>query len=109
MAQSPQAVAVLALNRFGFGPRLGSIAAIQSDPRGALLAEFDKPRAGELAAGSLETSAQAFRTVANANAERQAKRILAARAQKELEKQRSAGSPMADGGDEEMAAKMAVD
>ena len=109
MAQSPQAIAALALNRFGFGPRLGSIAAIQSDPRGALLAELDRPRAGEIAAGSLQTSAQAFRTVANANAERQAKRILATRAQKEAEKQRPAGSPMADGGDEDMAAKMAAE
>ncbi len=109
MAQTAHAVAALALNRFGLGPRLGSIAAVQSDPRGALLAELDRPRAGEIAAGSLETSAQAFRTVANANAERQAKRILATRAQKEAEKQRPAGSPMADGGDEEMAARMAAE
>src|SRR5215468_9892306 len=109
MGTSSKAVAALALNRFGFGPRLGSIAAIQSDPRGALLAELDRPQAGQVPAGSLETSAQAFRTVANANAERQAKRILAARAQKEAEKQRPAGSPMIEGGEEEMAAKMAAE
>jgi uncharacterized protein (DUF1800 family) len=108
MAASAQAVAALALNRFGFGPRLGSIAAIQSDPRGALLAELDRPRAGQNEAGALATSAQAFRTVANANAERQAKQILAARAQKEAAKQRPEGSPMVEGGDEEMAAKMAA-
>jgi uncharacterized protein (DUF1800 family) len=109
MTASAQAVAALALNRFGLGPRLGSIAAIQSDPRGGLLAELDKPRAGQIEAGALATSAQAFRTVANANAERQAKQILAARAQKEAAKQRPAGSPMADGGDEEMAARMAAE
>src|SRR5215470_15970188 len=110
MAQSPQAVAALALNRFGFGPRLGSIAAIQSDPRGALLAELDTPQAGQVAAGSLQTSAQAFRAVANANAERQAKQILAARAQKEAEKQRPPGTATADsGGDAEMAAKVAAE
>ena len=110
MTASAQARAVLALNRFGLGPRLGSIAAIQSDPRGALLAELDRPRAGEIAPGALPTSAQAFRTVAYANAERQAKRTLAARAQKEAEKQRPAGSPaMAEGDEGDMAAKMAAE
>jgi len=58
------------------------------DPRGALLAELDKPGAGVLASASLPTSAQAFRTVADANAERQARQIVAARAQKEAERQR---------------------
>ena len=82
MGHSAKADAVLALHRFGMGPRLGSIAAIQSDPRGALLAELDKPRAGEVAAASLPTSTQAFRAVADANAERQARRTLAARAHK---------------------------
>jgi uncharacterized protein (DUF1800 family) len=32
--------AALALHRFGFGPRAGAIAAIASDPRGALLASL---------------------------------------------------------------------
>ena len=41
MTLDPKAVAALALHRFGFGPRAGSIAAIASDPRGALLAELD--------------------------------------------------------------------
>ena len=48
MDTSAKAMAALALNRFGLGPRLGSIAAIASDPRGALLAELDRPRAGEI-------------------------------------------------------------
>jgi uncharacterized protein (DUF1800 family) len=41
MGASAKDVAVLALHRFGLGPRLGSIAAIKADPRGALLAELD--------------------------------------------------------------------
>src|SRR5262245_52611271 len=83
MGDSAKAVAALALHRFGMGPRAGSIAAIESDPRGALLAELDSPHAGEVAAPGMPGSALAFRTVADANAERQAKRIVAARSQKE--------------------------
>jgi uncharacterized protein (DUF1800 family) len=79
MGSSANAVAALALHRFGLGPRSGSIAAIASDPRGALLAELARPRAGEVAAPSLPTSARAFRVVADANAERQAKQVAAAR------------------------------
>ena len=41
MALDAKAEAALALFRFGLGPRAGSIAAIASDPRGALLAELD--------------------------------------------------------------------
>jgi uncharacterized protein (DUF1800 family) len=83
MAESTKAVAALALHRFGMGPRTGSIAAIASDPRGALLAELDTPGIGQVAAPGLPGSALAFRTVADANAERQAKRIVAAKTQKE--------------------------
>ena len=98
MAQDPKIVAALALNRFGMGPRPGSIAAIEADPRGALLAELDRPRVTEVAAAELPSSAQAFRTVADANAERQARQIMATRAQKEAERQRIAAAPtMAEG------------
>jgi len=41
MALDPQAQAAIALHRFGFGPREGSIAAIGSDARGALLSDLD--------------------------------------------------------------------
>src|SRR6185295_2820742 len=92
MGHSTKVEAVLALHRFGMGPRPGSIAAIESDPRGALLAELDRPRPSEIAAAALPSSAQAFRTVADANAERQAKRMLAVRAQKEAEKLRVASA-----------------
>jgi uncharacterized protein (DUF1800 family) len=78
---SRQAVAARALNRFGLGPRLGSIPAIASDPRGALLAELDRPQAGALLAPALPSSAQAFRRVADANAERRARSIATAKAE----------------------------
>src|SRR5262245_13556848 len=48
MALDSKAEAALALNRFGLGPRTGSIAAIASDPRGALIAELDQPNAGRV-------------------------------------------------------------
>jgi uncharacterized protein (DUF1800 family) len=86
----PKSVAALALHRFGLGPRAGSIAAIASDPRGALLAEIDKPDVGRVAAGDLKTSAQAARAAFEYRAERRARRIAA---QREAERQRAmAGS-----------------
>ena len=71
MALDPKEAA-LALHRFGFGPRTGSIAAIASDPRGALLAELERPNAGLLANADLPSSAAANRAVFEFNAERAA-------------------------------------
>src|SRR5262249_3438218 len=52
MSADPRYQAALALHRFGLGPRMGtvpgSIAAVASDPRGALLAELDKPSVGQI-------------------------------------------------------------
>ena len=93
MGVSAKHEAALALHRFGLGPRLGSIAAIKADPRGALLAELDRSNAGVIAAGSLPNSARAFRTVADANAERQARQKLALRAQKEAAGTAGASGP----------------
>ena len=76
MAFDPK-TAALALHRFGFGPRRGSIAAIASDPRGALLAELDRPDAGQIATADLLTSGGAARAVFEWNAERLAKDKLA--------------------------------
>src|SRR6202047_4745800 len=59
MALDPQTQAALALHRFGFGPRAEAIAKIASDPRGALLAELDRPGAGALDDPNLLTSAEA--------------------------------------------------
>ena len=71
MARNPQEAA-LALHRFGFGPRAGSIEEIAADPRGALIAEFDRPVAGQIANPDLPTSGAANRAVFEYNAERNA-------------------------------------
>lgn len=44
MARDPEKAA-LALHRFGFGPRAGTIAAIAGDPQGALLSDLERPTA----------------------------------------------------------------
>jgi uncharacterized protein (DUF1800 family) len=85
MARDSKAEAALALHRFGFGPRLGSIAAIASDPRGALLAELDRPGAGRITDADLLASGEAARAAFNFRQERRAQR-LAERAQREAEK-----------------------
>ena len=72
MTSSAKADAVLALNRFGFGPRPGSLAAVGADPRGALIADLDRPLLLS-AAASLPSSAKAYRTVTDANARRAAR------------------------------------
>ena len=71
MALDPKEAA-LALHRFGFGPRSGSIAAIAADPRGALLAELERPNAGQVVSTDLPSSAAANRAVFEFNAERAA-------------------------------------
>jgi uncharacterized protein (DUF1800 family) len=68
--------AALALHRFGFGPRAGTIAAIASDPRGALLAELDKPNAGRVSDAGLMSSGAASRMTSDFIAERAAKQKL---------------------------------
>ena len=64
MSLDAKGAAALALHRFGLGPRAGSIAAIASDPRGALLAELDKPGAGQIVNPDLLTSAAGSRRAA---------------------------------------------
>ena len=71
MACDPREAA-LALHRFGFGPRAGSITAIAPDPRGALLAELEQPKAGQIANADLPSAAAANRAVFEFNAERAA-------------------------------------
>jgi uncharacterized protein (DUF1800 family) len=108
MGVSAEHEAALALHRFGLGPRLGSIAAIKADPRGALLAELDRPGAGAIAGGGLPTSAQAFRTVADANAERRARQKLALRAQKEAAGTGGSSEPPMMAETEQAATEMAA-
>ncbi|WP_439358248.1 DUF1800 domain-containing protein [Bradyrhizobium sp. DASA03007] len=115
MSNSAKAVSVLALQRFGMGPRPGSIAAVGTDPRGALIAELERPLVLS-AAASLLTSAKAYRTVADANARRTAR---AKQAQQQAKKQQMAATPVtsedqAQGQRQEkdaaeMAAKQAAD
>jgi len=64
------------------------IASIASDPRGALLAELDRPQIGQIAAGELMNSAQAMRAVFDFRAERRAREIVAKR---EADKRQAAG------------------
>jgi uncharacterized protein (DUF1800 family) len=89
MSLDPKFAAALALHRFGLGPRAGSIAAIASDPRGALLAELDRPDISLIVGTELMPSAQASRAAFHFRAERQARRIVA---QREVERQRAMAS-----------------
>src|SRR3954471_2019508 len=77
MSLDAKGAAALALHRFGLGPRAGSIAAIASDPRGALLEEIEKPGAGQIAGKDLLTAPQAARLAFHYNQEQQAKRLSA--------------------------------
>jgi uncharacterized protein (DUF1800 family) len=72
MALDPKGAA-LALHRFGFGPRPGSIAALAPDPLGALLADLDVPKAGQIVNADLPSSGAENRSVYEDNAERLAK------------------------------------
>jgi uncharacterized protein (DUF1800 family) len=100
MARDTRAAA-LALHRFGFGPRAGSIEAIAADPQDALLAELDRPRGALVNADEyLPSSAAANRDVFEYNAERQAKEKLERRRRDAEEKLAQAG-----GSENQMAAK----
>jgi uncharacterized protein (DUF1800 family) len=86
MAASEQAfvgpkAAALALHRFGFGPAAGQINAIAADPRGAMLADLDRPLA-ETFTVDLPSSGQAARAVFNFRAEQRAQKKLLLRVQK---------------------------
>jgi uncharacterized protein (DUF1800 family) len=87
MSLDAKGAAALALHRFGLGPRAGSIAAIASDPRGALLAELEKPGAGQIADKTLLSSAGSARAAFLFNQTRQAQQI----AQRMAEEQAKAG------------------
>src|ERR1700739_946914 len=79
---SGKEAAALALHRFGFGPAEGSMAAIAADPRGALLADLDRPGNGWLSV-DLPSSGAAARAVFDFRAEERAQQKLAQRASKE--------------------------
>ncbi len=75
MALEPKAAAAIALHRFGLGPRSGSIGAIASDPRGALLSELDNPQAGRLEDPGLRSAAESARAAFNFRQEQRAIRL----------------------------------
>src|SRR6266704_2340745 len=95
MARDPKAEAALALHRFGCGPRIGAIAAIGSDPRGALLAELDRPGIGRIADPDLLSGGEAARAAFHFRQQKRAQR-LAQRAEREMEQQ-AAGAPAQPG------------
>lgn len=72
-ALEPKAQAALALHRFGLGPRPGGIAAIASDPRGAILAEL-KTGTGRIDDPQLLNSGAAARAQFEFRQERKAER-----------------------------------
>ena len=88
-AISGKKAAALALHRFGFGPVGDTITAIASDPRGALLADLDRPAGAGLKV-NLPSSAEAARAVFDFQAERRAQQKLDLRAQKTVETDREA-------------------
>ncbi len=83
MAVDPKFEAASALHRFGFGPRAGSIAALASDPRGALLAELDRPSIGRISDSDLLTSSEAARAAFDFRQVQRAAR-LAQRAERDM-------------------------
>jgi len=79
-ARGPEAAA-LALHRFGFGPAGGQIDAIAADPRGALIADLNRPAAGQISV-ALPSSGEAARELFDFKAEQKAQQKLALRIQK---------------------------
>src|SRR3954468_2524641 len=94
MSSSAKTEAVMALHRFGMGPRPGSIAAIEADPRGALIAELERPSASEITAAELPSSAKAYRVVTDAYAKRQAKARIAKKEQDAKRQMMAEAAPM---------------
>jgi uncharacterized protein (DUF1800 family) len=75
MAPDPKTLAAIALHRFGFGPRAGSLASVAADPRGAVLSELDRPGAGRISNSDLLTSGEAARAAFDYRQEKKAERL----------------------------------
>jgi uncharacterized protein (DUF1800 family) len=74
MVADAKSEALFALHRFGFGPRAGSAATISADPRGALLADIERPGAAALTVNML-SSGEAARAALEAREARRAARL----------------------------------
>jgi uncharacterized protein (DUF1800 family) len=107
MASDPRGAA-LVLHRFGFGPRPGSIAAIAPDPVAALVADLDRPKAGEISSAGLMTSGEISRTAAEYNAAQLAKTRLEERRKEEAKAQAQAAQVAGETVAAEAAAKDAA-
>jgi uncharacterized protein (DUF1800 family) len=107
-ATDPRQQAALALHRFGLGPKRNSIAQIASDPRGALLAEIERPGIGRINNPDLISATAAARAAFEARAERRAQTILAERAQKENDRLAAESQVQAQGMTDDIARKAAA-
>jgi uncharacterized protein (DUF1800 family) len=96
MANDRQHDAALALHRFGFGPRGDAIAKISPDPRGALLAELDRPNIAAIDDPNLLGSAEAARATFQFRQERKAQRLGQKAGQTMAPADGNAESPTAD-------------
>jgi uncharacterized protein (DUF1800 family) len=96
MALDPKGAA-LALHRFGFGPKAGSIAALASDPQGALLADLEAPKAGQVVNDERMSSGAENRAVYELNAQNLAKQKL------EQKRKQAAQAGMENSGAEDIA------
>jgi uncharacterized protein (DUF1800 family) len=119
MALEAEGLAALALHRFGFGPRPGSIEAVAANPKAALLAELDVPSAALLRGTFQPTdvSARAFfkefqsrRAAQRAEGEKDAVRRddsgnIAVLAQKRTDQIQTGGAEKMGVGDEDAKAK----
>jgi uncharacterized protein (DUF1800 family) len=76
MVADPKSEALFALHRFGFGPHGGSAATISADPRGALLADIERPGAAALTI-NMPSSGEAARAALEAREARRAAREAA--------------------------------
>lgn len=97
-----KSLAALALHRFGFGPRAGSLAAVAADPRGAVLAELERPGAGRIADDDLLTGGEAARAAFDFRQERKAQRLAE---REERNQERAAQNKMAQGDAKEKEAE----
>jgi uncharacterized protein (DUF1800 family) len=76
MAVDPK-LAALASHRFGLGPREGTIRRIAGDPRGALLAELQKPNAARVPSAGMLNGGATFRALRKFSVETAARQSAA--------------------------------
>ncbi|HLH91509.1 MAG TPA: DUF1800 family protein [Xanthobacteraceae bacterium] len=93
MSTDPKFQAALALHRFGLGPKAGLIDAIASDPRGALLAELEKPGIGLVFDANLMSASKSSMTAFMYRQEQMAMRIAKQNEKNEMANAAAAEAP----------------